>query len=77
MTFFIVACLISGWAISAAWVSGMQIWQISMQVSFCDCVHRICITTFIALVNMQPAQSLELAVALSSLTLVYHAYPIP
>lgn len=31
VTFFIVACLISGWAISAAWVSGMQIWQISMQ----------------------------------------------
>ena len=36
VTFFIVACLITGWAISAAWVSGMQIWQISMQVSSCS-----------------------------------------
>lgn len=36
VTFFIVACLIAGWAISAAWVSGKQIWQISMQVSACS-----------------------------------------
>lgn len=71
MTFSIVACLIGGWAISAAWVSGMQIWQISMQVSVCNCMHSICITTFIALVIIPSAQLLELAVALSSLSSLY------
>ncbi|DBA73208.1 hypothetical protein WJX77_010591 [Trebouxia sp. C0004] len=63
VTFFIVACLVSGWAISAAWVSGMQIWQISMQ----DVSSIGCYLWDITLLFAQQQDNRELACQISLL----------